>query len=179
MSKLNYTIKKILITNEEINEASVKAAAWINETYKDDEIVLVGILKGCIPFIGKIIDKIECETILDFMTLSSFKGETKSQGIPKIVMDLAYDIKDKNVLLVEDIVDSGHTIKIVLDLLKSRGAKSVRLLTFLDKPTGRKVDIKPDYTCFTVPHGFLVGFGLDYKDKLRNLPFVAHIDQKD
>ncbi|MDC4163245.1 hypoxanthine phosphoribosyltransferase [Mycoplasma bradburyae] len=179
MAKLNYEIEKVLITNEQINEAAIKAAKWINETYKDDEIVLVGILKGCIPFIGKIIDKIDCEVILDFMTLSSFKGETKSQGAPKIVMDLAYDVRDKNVLLVEDIIDSGNTIKIVLDLLKQRGAKSVKLLTFLDKPSGRKVDIKADYVCFEVPHGFLVGFGLDYKDKLRNLPFVGHMVLKD
>ncbi|WP_208964745.1 hypoxanthine phosphoribosyltransferase [Mycoplasmoides gallisepticum] len=179
MSKLNYTIEKILITNEQINEAAIKAANWINQIYKDDEIILVGILKGCIPFIGKIIDKIECEMILDFMTLSSFKGETKSQGTPKIVMDLAYDVMDKNVLLVEDIIDSGNTIKIVLDLLKQRGAKSVRLLTFLDKPSGREVDVKADYVCFEVPHGFLVGFGLDYKDKLRNLPYVAHMVSND
>lgn len=171
--KLDSRIDEVLISEKEINMGCKKAVKWINDTYKNKEFILLGILKGCIPFIGKIISFIKPDMSLDFMTVSSFKGQIKAQCSPKIVMDMYENVKNKHVLLVEDVVDTGNTINVVIDLIKSRGAASVKLITFIDKPDKRKINVKVDYSCYSLPDKFLVGFGLDYKGLLRNLPYVA------
>ncbi len=168
-------IEEILITKRQINKEIKKAAKWIDQVYGDckEEIVLVGLLKGCIPFVGQLVTHIERNVVLDFMVVSSFKGKEKAQGKPEIVTHINTDIKDKHVLLVEDIVDSGYTIKYVKDELMKQKPKSVKIITLLDKPTGRKVDLNVEYSCFTIPHKFIVGFGLDYKEKCRNYEFIG------
>ncbi|WP_084269048.1 hypoxanthine phosphoribosyltransferase [Mycoplasmoides alvi] len=171
--KLDSRIEELLITPDEIEIGCQKAADWINKKYKNKKFMMLGILKGCIPFIGKLIDKIKPDMTLDFMTVSSFKGKMVAEGAPKIVMDLSENVKGKNVLLVEDVVDTGNTISLVMDMLKFRGAKSVNLITFIDKPDKRKTKVKIDYSCYTLPDKFLVGFGLDYEGMLRNLPYIG------
>lgn len=171
--KMKEKTAEILISTEQLEEGIKKAAQWVDETYQDSVPVLIGLLKGCIPFYGHLITSIKIDFTTDFMVVSSYKGNDKAVGVPEIVTDIYTDIKGKDVLLVEDIVDSGYTIKYVKEYLAKRGAKSVRLLTLLDKKEGRKVEIEPDYLCFDVENKFLVGFGLDYDEKYRNWPYVG------
>lgn len=171
-------IKKVLITREEIEAKCRELAQWVNETYKDSEdLVLIGLLKGSVPFLAQLIKDVTVDHALDFMTVSSFDGGTKSTGNLKIIMDLKQDIHSKDILLVEDIVDSGLTLSIISKTLKERNPKSLRVLTLLDKPSGRKIHFEADKSGFIVPHEFLVGFGLDVKEKMRNLPYVGIFDQ--
>lgn len=168
-------IEKILITNRQLKKGIKKAAKWIEETYSnsDKDLVLIGLLKGCIPFYGQLISYIKMDLIMDFMVVSSFKGQDKAIGLPEIITDIVSDIKDKDILLLEDIIDSGYTIKFVTEYLAKRKPNSIKVMSLLDKKAGRKVDFKPDYYCFDIEDKFLVGFGLDYKEKMRNLPYVG------
>lgn len=168
-------IEEVLISGRQIRKAVKKAAKWIDAKYADEkeEIVLVGLLKGSIPFIGQLVTNIERDVVLDFMVVSSFKGKDKAQGKPEIITNIGTNIKNKHVLLVEDIVDSGYTIKYVKDILEKQKPKSIGTISLLDKPTGRKVDLNVDYSCFTIPHKFIVGYGLDYKEKCRNYDCIA------
>ncbi len=166
-------IEKILITEEQIQEAVVEAAKWVDAEYVDKDLVLVTILKGSIPFVGAIIPKITVDFEIDYIAMSSFKGGTEAQTLPELVQNFCSNLRNKDVLLVEDIVDSGRTIKEIYKLLEAQGAKSVKILTLLDKPEGRTVELVPDYKCFTIPKEFIVGFGLDYQEKLRNLPYIG------
>lgn len=162
--------EKIIYHFEDIERAIIKAANWIDDEYKDvkEEIVLIGLLKGCIPFLGRLLLHLNHDVILDFMVVSSFKGEDKRIGEPSIITDIITDIKDKHILLIEDIVDSGYTIKKIIELLKKRQPKSIKLISLLDKREGRRVNVKIDYSCLKIPNEFIVGFGLDYKEKCRN-----------
>lgn len=110
---------------------------------------------------------------MDFMVVSSFKGENKAQGKPEIITDIFTDIKDKHVLILEDIIDSAYTIKYVTEYLSKRNPKSIKVMSLLNKKEGRKVDFELDYYCFDIENQFLIGFGLDYKEKLRNLPYIG------
>lgn len=166
-------IERVLISEQEINDAISKTAQWINENYKGKELVLVTILKGSIPFVGALIPKIKIDFTIDYLCISSFKGGTKAVCDPEIITNITSNLVGKDVLLVEDIVDSGKTIKCVMDLLIDQKCKSCKLITLLDKPDGRVVDLVPDYSCFTIENLFVVGFGLDYEEKLRNLPYVG------
>ncbi len=166
-------VDELLIPAEKVEIGCKKAADWINKKFKGKKFIMLGILKGCIPFIGKLIDKVKPDMTLDFMTVSSFHGEIAATSAPKIVMDMSEDVKGKHVLLVEDIVDTGNTISLVIDMLKMRGAKSIHLVAFVDKPAKRKAKVKIDYKCFTLPDKFLIGFGLDYQGIFRNLPYVG------
>lgn len=177
MSRKKYfeNISEILITKKQLKKGIVKAAKWVDETYTDHnkDLVLIGLLKGSIPFIGQLVTEIERDVTLDFMVVSSFKGEDKAQGKPEIVTDILSDIKGKDVLLVEDIVDSGYTIEYVSKELLKRKPNSIKIITLLDKPSGRKTDLEIGYSCFEIPHKFIVGFGLDYKEKCRNYEFIG------
>lgn len=170
---LHKNVEKILINSRQIKKGIKKAAKWIDENYAGKDLVLIGLLKGCIPFYGQLIANIKTDLVMDFMVVSSFKGQEKATGMPEIVTDIYTDIKGKDVLLLEDIVDSGYTIKYVQEYLQKRNPNSIKVMSLLDKKAGRKVDFKPDYYCFDIDDKFLVGFGLDYKEKLRNLPYIA------
>ncbi len=166
-------IEEILISEEEINKEIVKAAKWVDQRYKGEELILVGLLKGCIPFYGRLMTAITVDFKTDFMVVSSYKGKIKRAGKPQIVTDIKQDVKGKHVLIVEDIVDSAYTLQYVKEYLENKEAKSVSIITLLNKEEGRKVDLTPDYKLFEVEDKFLVGFGLDYDEKLRNLPYVG------
>ena len=167
-------VERILITQKEIEEKCVELANWVDQEYKDSKnLVLVGLLKGSIPFMAQLIKNIQVEHVMDFMTISSYGGGVASSGNIKIVMDLVTNIADKDVLIIEDIVDSGRTLTRTIDMLEKRGPKSLKVLTLLDKPAGRVTEFEVDKFGFEVPNEFLYGFGLDVKEKLRNIPYIA------
>ncbi|WP_033160996.1 hypoxanthine phosphoribosyltransferase [[Mycoplasma] collis] len=172
-------ILKVLYSQEQIENKIKELANWVDETYKNSKnLVLIGLLKGSIPFLAQLIKNIKVDHIIDFMTLSSYEGGIDSTGSVKIIMDLAYDIKGKDVLIIEDIIDSGITIEKVYELLKYKKPNSLKVLTLLDKPAGRKNKFQADKSGFVCPNEFLVGFGLDVKEKMRNLPYIGIFDKK-
>lgn len=168
-------VEEILITKWQIDEGLKKAAKWIDETYKDSkkDLILVGLLRGCVPFYGQLLSLIKTDVITDFMLVSSFDGEDVRISEPKIIVDVQLSITDKNVLLVEDIIDSAKTITYVIQHLKQKNPHSIKVISFLDKKAGRQCEFKLDYYCYDIEDKFLVGYGLDYKEKLRNLPYVG------
>ncbi|WLP85627.1 hypoxanthine phosphoribosyltransferase [Mycoplasma seminis] len=175
---LHPMVKEVLFTQEFLENKIKACAQWVNKTYKDsNDLIIVGLLKGSIPFLAQLIKDVTVDHVLDFMTVSSYAGSHASSGSVKIIMDLANDIEGKDVLIVEDIIDSGITLKKVCAMLKERNPKSLRILTMMDKPYNRKVDLQADYYGFTAPDEFLVGFGLDYQEKLRNLPYIGIFDE--
>ena len=171
-------LKKILVTQEQIIDRCEELGKQIDEDYKDvSDILLVGILKGSVPFMAELIKHIESDIQIDFMAVSSYSG-TESLGDIKIIKDLDNSIKEKNIILVEDIVDTGITIKHLVKLMYDKGAGSVKVVTLLDKPSRRTVDIRADYIGFEVENEFVVGFGLDYNQRYRNLPYVGVLKEE-
>lgn len=171
--------EEILFTQKQLEKRIKELASWVNETYKDSkDLVLVGLLKGSIPFMAQLIKDIKVEHMLDFIVASSYSGNTKSTGSVKLVMDLNVDIFDKDILIIEDIIDSGITLYKVKKGFELRNPKSIRIMTLLNKPSRRQADIKADICGFEVPDKFLVGFGLDIKEKMRNVPYIGVFNKK-
>lgn len=167
-------IKEILISEEEIKAKLKELGEKITRDYRDsDNILLVGVLKGAVLFIADLIRHIDLPLEVDFMAVSSYGASTESSGVVRILKDLEQNIQGKNILIVEDIIDSGLTLSYLYNLLKSRNPADIKICTLLDKPSRRKVDIKVDYLGFEIPDYFVVGYGLDYNEKYRNLPFIG------
>ena len=165
----------VLLSEEEV-DAKIKAIGeQISKDYEGKQVHLVCVLKGGSFFMCELAKRITVPVSLDFMCVSSYGCETKSSGVVKIVKDLDEPIKGKNVIVVEDIVDSGRTLSYLLEMLKDRGPESLRLCTLLDKPERRVVDVNVDYTGFQIPDEFVVGYGLDYDQRYRNLPYIGVI----
>ena len=175
---LENDIKKILVSHDEITEAAKKLGAQLTKDYAGKNPILVGILKGSIPFMAELIKHIDTHIEMDFMMVSSYHGGTASSGVINIKQDVTQDIKGRHVLFVEDIIDTGQTLKNLRDMFIVREAASVHIATLLDKPEGRVVEIEADYTCFTIPNEFVVGYGLDYKENYRNLPYVGVLKEE-
>ncbi|MCH5288167.1 MAG: hypoxanthine phosphoribosyltransferase [Christensenellaceae bacterium] len=166
-------LSKILVTREEIAEAVKKLGQQITADYKGKNVILIGILKGAVVFFADLIREIDLPLNIDFMAVSSYGAATKSSGVVEVVKDINRDITGLDVLVVEDIVDSGMTLSYLKKYLSSRGAASIKVVTLLDKPERRRVDLTADYFCFTIPDEFVVGYGLDYAEKYRNLPDIG------
>lgn len=166
-------IERILVSEKEIDSIAKKLGKELTIEYQDKFPIVVGLLKGCVPFMAKLINQLDCHVELGFMDVSSYHGGIHSSGDVKIKKDLDVAVQDRHVIIAEDIVDTGRTIRVIMDLLKYRGAKSVSVVTLLDKPAGRVVDLDPEYIGMTIPNEFVVGFGLDYNEKYRNLPYVG------
>ncbi len=166
-------IAKILFTEEEIAKKVEALGSQITKDYQGKDLVLVGILKGANIFVGDLMRKIRIPITLDFMAVSSYGFSTESSGIVKIIKDLEHSIEGKDVLIVEDLIDTGLTLNYIYENLLSRKPKSLKICTLLDKPDRRKVNIKVDYKGFDVPDEFIIGYGIDYAEKYRNLPYVA------
>ena len=175
---LEQEIEKVLVSHEEIVAAAKKLGAQLTEEYQGQNPILVGILKGSIPFFAELIKHIDTHIETDYMIVSSYHGGTESSGSVKIIKDLDQDIKGRHVLFIEDIIDTGRTLKDLLELFQDREPASLKIATLLDKPEGRVVEIEPDYTCYTIPNEFVVGFGLDYKENYRNLPYVGVLKEE-
>ncbi|KXW04165.1 hypoxanthine phosphoribosyltransferase [Streptococcus pneumoniae] len=175
---LENDIKKVLVSHDEITEAAKKLGAQLTKDYAGKNPILVGILKGSIPFMAELVKHIDTHIEMDFMMVSSYHGGTASSGVINIKQDVTQDIKGRHVLFVEDIIDTGQTLKNLRDMFIAREASSVKIATLLDKPEGRVVEIEADYTCFTIPNEFVVGYGLDYKENYRNLPYVGVLKEE-
>ena len=168
---------RVLLKEEEVEKRIAEVAAMINRDYEGKEVHLICILKGGVFFTCELAKRLTVPVSMDFMSVSSYGSGTESSGVVRIVKDLDESITGKNVLIVEDIIDSGRTLAYLIEVLKQRGPKSVRLCTLLDKPERRvKKQVKVDYTCFTIPDEFVVGYGLDYDQKYRNLPYIGVVE---
>lgn len=166
-------LERILLTREQIHEAVKKLGQQITKDYADRPPVMVCILKGAMMFFSDLVREIDLPLTTDFMSISSYGSSTKSSGVVRILKDLDRDISGRDVIVVEDIVDSGLTLSYLTDVLKTRNAASVSIVTLLDKPARRKVPLTVEYSCFSIPDAFVVGYGLDYDEKYRNLPDIG------
>ena len=167
---------RVLLSEEEVDRRIQEIGEQISRDYAGKKVHLVCVLKGGSFFMCELAKRISVPVTLDFMSVSSYGMDTKSSGVVKIVKDLDDSIKGKNVIVVEDVVDSGRTLSYLLDMLKDRGPKSLRLCTLLDKPERRVVQVHVDYTGFEIPDEFVVGYGLDYAQKYRNLPYIGVVE---
>ncbi len=164
---------EVMLTEDEVDARIREVAEQISKDYEGKSIHMICVLKGGSFFMTELSKRITVPVSLDFMSVSSYGGSTKSSGVVKITKDLDEPLDGKNVLVVEDIVDSGRTLSYLLELLKDRGPAEVKLCTLLDKPERRVIDVKVDYTCFEIPDEFVVGYGLDYDQRYRNLPYIG------
>ncbi len=166
-------ILRVLFSEEELKAKVAEMGKKISEDYRGKNLMLVTVLKGAVVYLADLMRTIDVPAEIDFMVVSSYGAGTKTSGVVKIVKDLDVPLKDKDILIVEDILDSGMTLNYLKELLQSRGPRSIRIATLLDKPSRRKVDLKADYVGYAVPDEFVVGYGLDYDERYRNLPYIG------
>ncbi len=169
---------RVLIAEEEVDKKIRQMAARISADYKGKTVHLVSVLKGSVFFACELAKRITVPVTMDFMSVTSYGDDTKSSGVVKIVKDLDEPLLGKDVLLVEDIIDSGRTLHYLMEILKGRKPESLKLITLLDKPERRVKPVRVDYTCFEIPDEFVVGYGLDHAQRYRNLPFIGVIGQE-
>ena len=167
---------KVLLTEKEVDDRIQELGDQISKDYEGKEVHLICILKGGSFFMCELAKRITVPVSFDFMSVSSYGGDTKSSGVVRIVKDLDESIQGKDVIVIEDIVDSGRTLSYLLEMLHDRGPKSLRLCTLLDKPSRRVIQVPVDYTGFQIPDEFVVGYGLDYDQKYRNLPYIGVVE---
>lgn len=167
------SIKRVIITEQEINEAVKKAGKLLSDEYKGKPLLLVSILKGAYVFLSDLSRAVDIPCEIGFMAAKSYFEDTNSSGNVQITMDLQQDISEYNVVIVEDIIDTGRTLSEIVKILKSRNPLSLKVITLLDKPDRRVVEFKSDYSLFTIPDYFVIGYGLDYGEYFRNLPYIA------
>lgn len=167
-------IERVLVSEEELSEIVKKLGAQITEDYRDKNLVLVSVLKGSVVFMADLMREIKVPCTIDFMSVSSYGSGTKTSGVVKIIKDLDTDVVEgADLLIVEDILDSGVTLEYLIKVLSARNPKSVRICTLLDKPERRKANVRADYAGTRVPDAFVVGYGLDFNEKYRNLPYIG------
>lgn len=166
---------EVLITQEQIEKRAAEIGAQITEDYKGEEIYVIGILKGAVMWMSDVLKHIDLPARIDFMAVSSYGASTKSSGVVKINKDLDDSVEGRHVIIMEDIVDSGITLNYLKEYLNGMKPKSLKICTLLDKPEGRKKDINVDYIGFEVGHVFIVGFGLDFDQRYRNLPYITSV----
>lgn len=174
---MHKNVKKILFSEDQLMKRIVEVADQINSDFKGERITLVGLLNGSVPFLAELMKHIKLDCEIDFMDVSSYRG-TQSTGEVRILKDLTRMIAGSNVIIVEDIVDTGQTLKTIMGILTNRNPKALKVATLLDKPEGRVVDIKADYVGFNVPNEFVIGFGLDYDELYRNLPYIGVLKEE-
>ena len=173
---MDYTIKTLL-TREEVEKRIKELAKEIEKDYCGKDLLVIGLLKGSIMFMSDLIKEMDLPVMIDFMSVSSYSGTT-STGVINVLKDTDISVKDKDVLIVEDIIHTGLTLSHVKKLLEDRGAKSLKICTLLDKPSRRTIEMKGDYVGFEIPDEFVVGYGLDYDQHHRNLPYVGIVVKK-
>ncbi|MFD1172843.1 hypoxanthine phosphoribosyltransferase [Oceanobacillus picturae] len=171
-------IKEILISQEDITNKCKELGEQLTKEYDGKFPLAIGVLKGAMPFMSDILRYMEVHLEMDFMDVSSYGGEMRSSGEVKIVKDLDTKVEGRDLLIIEDIIDSGLTLSYLVDLFKYRKAKSIKIVTLLDKPSGRTAAVKADIVGFEVPNEFVVGYGLDYQEKYRNLPYIGVLKPK-
>lgn len=169
-------IKEVLYSEEEIRAKVKELGERITEDYKGKKLFLLGILKGCVPFMADIMRSIDLELEYDFMDVSSYQG-TRSMGEVRLLKDISTSIVDKDILIVEDIIDTGVTLSYLTKILKSRGARSIEIVTMLSKPSRRKVELPVKYNGYEIDDHFVIGYGMDYNERFRGLPYIGILDE--
>lgn len=169
-------IEEILVSKEELKSKAKELGKRISNDYEGKELVLIGVLKGGVVFFADLIREISIPIDMDFISVSSYGNSTKSSGVVRIIKDIDIDITNKHLLIVEDLVDTGLTLHYLKNMFKTRGPKDVKVCTALDKPSRRKVELEIEYNGITIPDEFVVGYGLDYAGRYRNLPDVCVLD---
>ncbi|MGL4914627.1 MAG: hypoxanthine phosphoribosyltransferase [Romboutsia sp.] len=172
-----FKVTEVMISEEQLAEKVNELAKQIEKDFQGEELLVVGILKGASVFVSDLIRKINLDVNIDFMSVSSYGSSTQSSGVVKILKDLDVNIEGKNVLIVEDIIDSGLTLSNLVAALETRNPKTLKLCTLLDKPQRRKANIHVDYVGFVIEDKFIVGYGIDYAEKYRNLPYVGIVEE--
>lgn len=167
---------RVLLSEAEVDARIQEVADVINRDYEGKEVHMICVLKGGVFFMCELAKRITRPVTLDFMSVSSYGDDTKSSGVVKIVKDLDQPLEGRDVLIVEDIIDSGRTLSYLIEILKKRNPASLKLCTLLDKPERRVKEVHVDYTCFNIPDEFVVGYGLDYAQRYRNLPFIGVVE---
>ncbi len=168
----------VMISKEEISEKISRIGQQITEEYRGKNLMVIGILKGAFVFMSDLVRAIDLPCQMDFMQAQSYSGTT-STGVVHVTKDIELEVEGKDIIVVEDILDTGRTLRAICDTLLAKKANSVKVCVFLDKPLRRVVDIKADYCCFEIPDNFVVGYGLDYDEDYRNLPFVGHLNSNE
>lgn len=175
---MHQDLKEILLTQQQLADKTKELAQRISDDYRGKEFVMVTVLKGGFIFASDLVRQMDIDVDINFMAVSSYGSGTRSSGNVKIVKDLDSDIRGKHVLIVEDIVDSGHTLSFLMQLMKDRGAVDVKICTILNKPSRREVDIDVAYLGYDIPDEFVVGYGLDYDERYRNLPYLGTLKEE-
>lgn len=178
MKNMNKEIEKVLIPREEIAKKVKELGKRISEDYQDSELILIGVLKGAFIFLADLMREITIFADMDLISVSSYSNDTESSGIVRIIKDVDLNISNKHVLIVEDIVDTGLTLKHLVELFKTRGPKSIKICAIFDKPSRRRVNINVDYKGIEIPNEYVIGYGLDYMGKYRNLPDLCVLNPK-
>ena len=171
-------VKGILVSEAELKACVQKLGAQITKDYEGKNLLLVSVLRGSVIFMADLMSEIKIPCTIDFMSVSSYGSGTKSSGVVKIIKDLDLNLAGYDILIVEDILDSGNTLAYLKKMLLTRNPSSIKICTLLDKPERRTADISADYSGFSIPDAFAVGYGLDYNEKYRNLPFIGVLDPK-
>ena len=166
-------IQSVLISEQQLADAVKKLGEQISRDYADRNLMMVSVLKGSVVFMADLMRAISVPASIDFMSVTSYGKGVKTSGVVRIIKDLDEELDGRDILIVEDILESGMTLSYLKEHIMAKGARSIRIATLLDKPERRRVDIHPDYSCFSVPDEFVVGYGLDYAEKYRNLPYVG------
>ena len=166
-------IERVLITEEQIAARIQEVAAELDEHYKGKEPIAIGVLKGSVGFFVDLLRAMKTPVSMEFMKVSSYGSGTTSSGSLSVTLDILSDIEGKDLLVVEDIIDSGNTMSVLMKMLEQRKPASIRMVTLLDKPSRRTADITPDFTCFEIEDEFVIGYGLDYAERYRDLPYVG------
>lgn len=175
---MHQDVKEILLTEQQLADKTKELAKRISDDYRGKEFVMVSVLKGGFIFAADLVRQMDIDVDINFMAVSSYGSGTRSSGNVKIIKDLDSDIRGKHVLIVEDIIDSGNTLSYLAELMKERGAVDVRICTILNKPSRREVDIDVAYVGYDIPDEFVVGYGLDYDEKYRNLPYLGTLKEE-
>lgn len=175
---MDKNIKEVLVTTEEIREKVVQVGKEMSDEYRDKNPLIVGVLKGALPFMADLLKEMDIFLEYDMMDVSSYGTGFTSSGEVKILKDLDSSVEGRHVVIVEDIIDTGRTLKYLQEMFYHRKASSVKIVTMLDKPSGRVVDLKADWSCFDIPDAFVVGYGLDYRENYRNLPYVGVLKEE-
>ena len=171
-------LAKILISKEDIEKRVKEIGAQITRDYQGESVLMVGILRGAVVFFSELVKNVDLDVRFDFMVVSSYGSGSTSSGEVRIIKDISQPIEGKNVLIIEDIIDTGNTLKNLKRMLLTRNPKSLKIVSLLDKPSRRKVEMEGDYVGFVVPNEFVVGYGLDYDEKYRNLPEIGVLKEE-
>lgn len=171
-------LAKILISKEDIEKRVKEIGAQITSDYQGESVLMVGILRGAVVFFSELVKNVDLDVRFDFMVVSSYGASSTSSGEVRIIKDISQPIEGKNVLIIEDIIDTGNTLKNLKRMLLTRNPKSLKIVSLLDKPSRRKVEMEGDYVGFVVPNEFVVGYGLDYDEKYRNLPEIGVLKEE-